>query len=111
LHDRVCRRQEGEGRLPLTRWHKELKQTCIRPSQPRNLEEARASITSFIEDYNYRRLHSAIGYVSPYDKLLGLDAELKIERARKLTAAKDMRKFEWEKLRRSEYEHSVALVG
>ena len=95
----------------IERWHKELKQTCIRPSQPRNLEEARASIASFIEDYNYQRLHSAIGYVTPYDKLLGLDTDLKVERIRKLTAAKEKRKCEWEKIRQSACEKLVALTG
>lgn len=76
----------------IERWHKELKQTCIRPKSPRSLEEARDYVTSFIEDYNYRRLHSAIGYVTPFDKLLGIDTDLKKERKEKLYQAQEARK-------------------
>lgn len=79
----------------LERWHKELKKKCIRPRQPRNFKEAKEFIADFIEHYNYGRLHSAIGYVTPYDKLLGIDEELKHERKRKLERARKKRQEEW----------------
>jgi transposase InsO family protein len=79
----------------IERWHKELKSSCIRVKQPRNLEEAKRFVADFIEVYNYKRLHSAIGYVTPYDKLLNLDDELKSQRKEKLARAKEIRKNRW----------------
>lgn len=80
----------------IERWHKELKQTCIRAKSPRNLQEATRYVGDFVEGYNYQRLHSAIGYVTPYDKLLGLDADLKAERKQKLLIAREKRRSFWE---------------
>jgi len=86
----------------IERWHKTLKQTCIRPQCPRNLDEARAYISDFVEQYNYCRLHSAIGYVTPFDKLLGIDADLRKERRGKLESARQIRKTEWAELKTKE---------
>lgn len=84
----------------IERWHKELKKSCIRPKAPRNLAEAKEYVADYIELYNYGRLHSAIGYVTPYRKLLGIEAELHKERKEKLEKAKLDRKLSWEKIRR-----------
>ena len=35
------------------------------------LEDARQLVAGFVEHYNHVRLHSAIGYVTPADKLAG----------------------------------------
>ena len=58
----------------IERWHKELKKTCIRARVPRNMVEANSFVTEFVEYYNYARLHSAVGYSTPFDKLLGLES-------------------------------------
>ena len=84
---------ESNGKIE--RWFKELKQNCIRPFQPQTLADAKKYITNFIEIYNYKRLHSAIGYVTPYDKLLGLENNLFKERKEKLVIALEKRKFYW----------------
>jgi hypothetical protein len=42
--------------------------------------------------YNLVRLHSAIGYVTPNDKLLGKDEAIHAERDRKLAEARERRK-------------------
>ena len=44
-----------------------------------------------VEHYNTRRLHSAIGYVTPQDKLLGREKEIFAARDRKLEAARQQR--------------------
>ena len=44
-----------------------------------------------VEHYNTVRLHSAIGYITPQDKLLGRAREIFAERDRKLAAARDRR--------------------
>jgi hypothetical protein len=44
-----------------------------------------------VQRYNHERLHSAIGYVTPADRLNGLDVEIHAERDRKLEAARERR--------------------
>jgi len=45
-----------------------------------------------VEYCNTERLHSAIGYVTPRDKLLGREQEIFAARDRKLEAAREQRK-------------------
>jgi transposase InsO family protein len=75
----------------LERWNRTLKATTIRPNAPASLEEARALVDAFVEHYNTVRLHSAIGYVTPADKLAAREREIWVERDRKLEAARDAR--------------------
>ena len=75
------------------RWYGTLKRTCIRAMTPLNLEDARRVVTAFVQRYNEERLHSAIGYVTPRDKLEGHDKEIWAERDRKLDAARQARKI------------------
>lgn len=75
----------------LERWHKSLKVECIRPACPADVDEARRLITSFVAHYNEVRLHSAIGYITPVDKLAGLEKVIGDERDRKLEAARARR--------------------
>lgn len=82
----------------LERFHGILKDECIRPSCPATKEEAEKRVTLFVDHYNHVRLHSAIGYVAPADKLAGLDKQITSERDRKLEAARSRR----EQARRAE---------
>ncbi len=72
----------------LERWHKSLKSECIRPKTPVNIEEAKRLVTAYVQEYNQCRLHSAISYVTPADKLAGKDQEILAERERKLAQAR-----------------------
>lgn len=76
----------------LERWHRSLKEECIRPGTPLSLEDARRSVGRFVEHYNTVRLHSAIGYVAPQDKLEGRAEAIWAERDRKLDVARQRRK-------------------
>jgi putative transposase len=76
----------------IERWHRILKEECIRPGTPLTLEDARRIVGKFVEYYNTVRLHSAIGYVTPKDKLEGRDKEILDARDRKLEAARQRRK-------------------
>lgn len=73
-------------------WHKTLKVTTIRPNAPASLAEARELVARFVEHYNTVRLHSAIGYVTPADRLAGRSQEIWTERDRKLEAARALRR-------------------
>lgn len=75
----------------LERWHGTIKSECIRVACPADVDEARRLITSFVTHYNTVRLHSAIGYITPADKLAGLEKVIADERDRKLEAARARR--------------------
>jgi len=75
----------------LERWHKSLKSECIRPGTPLSLTDARRLVSGYVEHYNTVRLHSAIGYVAPADKLAGREEAIFTERDRKLEQARQQR--------------------
>jgi len=77
----------------LERFHKTLKGECIRPKTPLSLEDARRLVAEYVEHYNTVRLHSAIVYVAPVDKLNGRDKDIFSEHDRKLEEARDQRKL------------------
>ncbi len=70
-----------------------LKRECIRPGTPLSLEDAKRLVARFVEHYNTVRLHSAIGYVTPKDKLEGRAHEILQARDQKLEAAREARKL------------------
>jgi putative transposase len=76
----------------IERWHQSLKRECIRPKCPLSLQEARRIVGDFVVHYNTKRLHSAIGYITPMDKLQGRAEQIFTERDRKLQAAREMRR-------------------
>ena len=83
----------------IERWHKTIKGDCIRVQVPLSLEDARRIVADYVEYYNTVRLHSAIGYVTPKDRLEGRHQEIFAERDRKLAEARERRK----QARRSEH--------
>jgi len=76
----------------LERYHKTIKGTCIRVRTPLSLEDARDIVADFVNRYNTRRLHSAIGYITPRDKLQGRAETILAGRDAKLAAAREARK-------------------
>jgi len=83
----------------IERWHQSLKRECIRPGVPLSLEDARRLVAGYIDYYNRVRLHSALGYVTPQDKLEGQEKEIFAERDRKLEAARALRQERRQKSR------------
>lgn len=75
----------------LERWHGSIKRECIRPACPGSLDEALRLVSSYVDGYNHRRLHSALGYITPADKLNGLEQVIFAERDRKLEQARRRR--------------------
>jgi putative transposase len=76
----------------IERFHKTIKGECIRVLAPLSLDDARRIVTEYVSHYNTVRLHSAIGYVTPKDKLDGRDREIHAARDRKLAEARERRK-------------------
>ena len=72
----------------LERYHRTLKEQAIRPKSPLEIEDARRVVGGFVEHYNTVRLHSALGYVSPRDRLEGRHKAIYEERDRKLEEAR-----------------------
>jgi hypothetical protein len=75
----------------IERWHKTLKGDCIRVLTPLSLDDARRIVADYVTHYNTVRLHSAIGYITPQDKLAGREAEIFAARDRKLAEARQRR--------------------
>jgi putative transposase len=75
----------------IERWHRSLKSECIRPNVPLSLEDARRLVERYVDYYNQVRLHSAIGYIAPADKLAGRGPAIFADRDRKLEAARERR--------------------
>jgi putative transposase len=76
----------------MERWYKTLKGECIRVKTPLSLEDARRIVADFVAHYNDVRLHSAIGYVTPADKMAGREPAIFAARDRKLDAARERRR-------------------
>ena len=87
----------------LERYHRTIKTDCIRPGTPLSLEDARRLVHKFVQHYNDVRLHSALGYITPKDKLLGREEEIFAERDRKLEEAREQRRRNREKQRTTCY--------
>jgi putative transposase len=80
----------------LERWHKSLKTECIRPNSPVSPEDARRLVVAYVNEYNDERLHSAIGYITPRDKLEGRAEAIFTARRQKLDAAAKRRAMAYE---------------
>ncbi len=80
----------------IERWHQTLKRECIRPGTPLSPTDADRIVAAFAEQYNYHRLHSAIGYITPADKLHQREAKIFDQRHQKLTQAREQRKLFWQ---------------
>ena len=87
-HDRTAvNYPQSNGKIE--RYHRTLDKGTIQAVTP---DGARATIDARIDHYNHHRLHSAIGYVTPRNKLLGLETEIWAERDRKLDEAGELRR-------------------
>jgi len=77
----------------LERYHRTVKGTCLRTGAFANADEVRRALEKFVEYYNQVRLHSALGYITPADKLAGREKEICAARDAKLEAAREQRRL------------------
>ena len=73
------------------RFYSTLKNEGVRPVDLADLETANNRLAKYIKYYNETRLHSAIGYVTPLDKLLGREIAIFEQRSAKLAFAAQQR--------------------
>jgi len=76
----------------IERWHGVLKRECLRPKVPLSLEDTRRIVGKFVDDYNNVRLHRAVGFVTPRQKLEGQERRISAERHGKRAAARENRR-------------------
>ncbi len=87
-----CTPHAPEQNGKMERWNQTVKDTTIRPNAPGALDEARRLVATFVAHYNSKRLHSAIGYITPADKLARRDTAIWAARDQQLEAARDRRR-------------------
>ena len=82
----------------IERFHRTLKEQAIRPKTPLSLEDAKRVTTTFIDHYNQVRLHSALGYIAPSDRLANRQKTIFQQRDQKLETAREKRKVKRQQL-------------
>jgi transposase InsO family protein len=92
-----------QRRADAERWHQSLKADCIRPGCSLSEQDAARLIERFVNHYNAVRLHSAIGYVTPADRLAGRHLQIFSERDHKLELARQNRQTKRQSLTKSHY--------
>lgn len=75
----------------MERWNKSFKSEGWRPGLAGDVEQARALTAKYVQHYNEVRLHSAIGYITPKDKLAGREQEIWRQRDEQLENARKWR--------------------
>lgn len=94
----------------IERFYRTIKTECIRPQTPLSLEDANRVVAKYVQHYNEIRLHGAIGYVTPADKLNGREKEIHAARDRKLQAAREQRQHARQKARAATTCPTVAVA-
>ncbi len=91
------------------RFYRTLKGEAIRVRPPESLEDARRIVGDFVDHYNNRRLHSAIGYVTPADRLAGRQEEVWAERDHRLELARERRREQRRAARQATQEDACSV--
>jgi len=76
-------------------WHKTLKHTVGYPAFFTSLEHARTWYANFVAWYNYKHLHSSLGYVTPNQRRTGEAIEIYRKRNQTILDAKLKNPLRW----------------
>lgn len=85
----------------LERFHRTLKEQAIAPKSPLSVDDLRRHVAQFIDYYNTERLHSALAFIAPFDRLADRHRQIHAERDKKLEAAREKRRLLRQHLRAS----------
>jgi len=66
-----------EGNSYIERFHRSLKEEEVWTAEYRNVQEARASIARWIQEYNHNRPHRGVGNRTPHEAFLSFAVDLK----------------------------------
>jgi len=75
----------------IERFYQTCKNESIRKNSFLNLDDLKQQLETFINYYNYQRLHSSIGYITPWNMLQGNQQQILSERREKLMLASENR--------------------
>ena len=75
----------------IERFFQTAKSDCIRKTSFLSIDDARKQIKEYINNYNYMRLHSSIGYGTPFDRLIKRDKKIREPRERRFARARELR--------------------
>jgi Transposase and inactivated derivatives len=75
----------------LERWNGTFKRECVRPKVPTSHDDAIRIAAEYIDQYNNRRLHSSIGFITPRNKMMGHAERIFQDRKQKLHEARKKR--------------------
>ena len=76
----------------IERFFQTCKNEAVRRQSYLNLDDLKRQIDEYIRTYNYIRLHSSLGYITPNDMLRGRQTAIFNERRQKLKQAQENRK-------------------
>lgn len=99
-HSRArVRHPQSNGKIE--RWHKTIKGECVRRTAFGSFEEAQELLAAYVREYNQKRLHSALSYLTPADALKGPAhiAERLAQRQARFLEAESRRRAYWKKQR------------
>lgn len=74
----------------IERYHRTLRE-LVNPDEAENFDDLYKLIKEQVYYYNYKRYHSAIGFITPHDKYTGKAEKIFFERTKKLQIAKERR--------------------
>lgn len=89
----LCSPHYPQSNGKLERFHRTLKEQAIRPKTPLTIDDAKRIVGQFIDHYNTSRLHSALGYIAPTDRLASRHTTIFAARDQKLETARQARKL------------------
>lgn len=90
----------------IERFYQTCKNESIRKNSFLSFNDLNRQLAIYIENYNYKRLHSSIGYIAPWDMIQGNQEKIFAERKQKLKLATENRI----KLRKKEKQNQLASV-
>jgi len=73
------------------RFYQTCKNEFVRRSSFLSLDDLQKQLAIYIENYNNKRLHSSLGYITPLNMLMGLQEQIFKERRQKLERARQER--------------------